>query len=178
MRVCQPSPLALKCAITSGDSLMPTRTLVTSALGRPRGVNKDCARSGLKSWVSTSLVGLALASLLTSGRNYKCRRVGFCICSWCLTYLMLALRRAITQSKKRFGPFRCVSNNENLLHEAHDMSLKVITMTIYGIKNTNFNEFERIWFIEPIVGCGHALKAGAGQWLSRQHPMVVTEKNQ
>jgi hypothetical protein len=38
---------------------MPKRTFVTSALGRPRGVNKDYARSGLKSWVGTSLAVLA-----------------------------------------------------------------------------------------------------------------------
>jgi hypothetical protein len=56
------------------------------------------------------------------------------------------------------------------------MSLKVITMTIYGIQNTNFNRFERIWFIEPVIGRGHAFEAGAGQWLSRQHqPITPTQ---
>jgi hypothetical protein len=85
MRVCQPSPLALKCAITSGDSRMPTRTFVTSALGRPRGVNKDYARSGLKSWVSTSLAGLALdkSSAVQSGLSVSG------LCGWILRLLMV-----------------------------------------------------------------------------------------
>jgi hypothetical protein len=52
---------------------------------------------------------------------------------------------------------------------AHDMSLKIITITIYGNKNINSRGFERIWFIEPVIGRGHALEAGAGQWISRQH---------
>ena len=56
------------------------------------------------------------------------------------------------------------------------MSLKDITITIYENKITNSNGFERIWFIEPVIGRGHAFEAGAGQWLSRQHrPITPTQ---
>jgi hypothetical protein len=56
------------------------------------------------------------------------------------------------------------------------MSLKDITITIYENKNTNSTGFERIWFIEPVIGRGHAFEAGAGQWLGRQHrPITPTQ---
>jgi hypothetical protein len=56
------------------------------------------------------------------------------------------------------------------------MSLKDITITIYENKNTNTRGFERIWFIEPVIGRGNAFEPGAGQWLSRQHqPITPTQ---
>lgn len=64
---------------------MPTRTFVTSALGLQLGVNKDCVRSGLKSWLRTSLADLALAesSAVQAGLSVSG------VCDWVLRLLMV-----------------------------------------------------------------------------------------
>lgn len=71
---------------------MPTRTFVTSALGLPRGISKDCVRSGLKSWLRTSLAGLALAksSAVQAGLSVSG------VCDWVLRLLMVVCFKRLT----------------------------------------------------------------------------------
>jgi hypothetical protein len=68
-------------------------------LGRPRGVNKDCARSGLKSWVSTSLAGLALAksSAVQAGLSVSG------LCGWVLRLLMVVFVAGFCRAVKAKG---------------------------------------------------------------------------
>jgi hypothetical protein len=60
-------------------------TLVASALRRPRVVSKDCARSGLKSWVITLLAGFALANSAAVQARFSVSSV----CGWVLRLLMV-----------------------------------------------------------------------------------------